>query len=87
MLLLKNNAWNLWSQKIYDNIGGGDVASVEEEEIRSSTDSVNDDDDLFSEFHVSTCSGENVYGIFENEDRIITEDSIVWVSTNKKIGI
>ena len=36
------------------------------------------------EFDASTYSGENVYDIFENEDKIIVEDSIVWVNTNKK---
>ena len=50
-----------------------------------STVSVNGNDDLVSEFYASTCSGDNVYDIFENEDEIITENSIVWVNTNKTI--
>ena len=37
------------------------------------------------EFDASTCSGKNGYDIFENEDEIITNDSIVWVNTNRKI--
>ena len=36
------------------------------------------------EFYASTCSGDNIYDIFENEDEIIREDSIVWVNTNFK---
>ena len=51
--------------------------------MRSSTDSVNDNDYLVSGFDSSTCSGDNVYDIFENEDEVITEDSIILVSTNK----
>ena len=50
--------------------------------MRSSTDSVNDNDYLVSGFDSSTCSGDNVYDIFENEDEIISEDSNVWVNTN-----
>ena len=41
-------------------------------------------DDLVSGFDAYTCSGHNVQDIFENGDKIITEDSIVWVATNKK---
>ena len=69
-----------------DNIGDGDVYSVEEVEMRSSTDSVNGNKYLVSGFDASTCPGDNVYDIFDNEDEIITGDSIVWVKTNKKIG-
>ena len=46
------------------NIGGENVASVEELEMGSSTDSVNYNDDLVSDFDASTCSGDNVYDIF-----------------------
>ena len=47
---------------------------------------VNDNnDDLVSGFDASTCSGDNVYDIFENEEKITTDDSNVWVNTNKKI--
>ena len=53
--------------------------------MRSGTDSVNDNDDFFSGFSASTCPGDNVCGIFDNEDEITTEDSIVWVNTNKTI--
>ena len=50
--------------------------------MRSNTVSVYVNDDLFSIFDASTCSGGNVYDIFLNESKIITEDSIVWVNTN-----
>ena len=53
---------------------------------KPSTDYVNENDDLVGEFEASTCSGDNFYDIFENEEEIITEDSIVWVNNNKKIG-
>ena len=70
----------------YDNIGGDDVASVEEAEMKSSSDSINDNDGyLFSEFYASTCSGDSVYDIFKNEDEIITEYYNVWLNTNKRI--
>ena len=69
-----------------DKIGDDDIASVEETEMSPSTVSVNGNDDLVSEFYASTCSGDNVYDIFENEDEIITENSIVWVNTNKCFG-
>ena len=68
-----------------DDRGGEDVASVEEAEMISNTGSVYGNDDLVSGFDASTCSGDNIYNIFENEDVIITEDSIVWVNTNKTI--
>ena len=42
--------------------------------MRSSTDYINENDDLVSSFDASTCAGENVYEFFENEDSIITED-------------
>ena len=48
----------------------------------SSIDYVNENDYLVSGFDASTCSGENVYGIFENEEQMITDDLSVWVSTN-----
>ena len=38
-----------------------------------------------SEFDTSTCSGDNFYGIFENEEDIINEGSILWMNTNKNI--
>ena len=41
-------------------------------------------DDYVGEFDASTCSGDNFYYIFENEEEIITEDSIVWVNPNIK---
>ena len=47
----------------------------------TSTDSVNCNDDSVSEFDVSTCPGDSFYDIFENEEEIITEDSIFWVNT------
>ena len=51
--------------------------------MRSSTDYVNEKDDLFSGFYSSTCAGNNVYDIFDDECMIVTEDSIVWFNTNK----
>ena len=66
-------------------IGGDDVDSAEESETSQSKESVNVNDDSIREFDAPTCSGENVYDIFENQDEIITEDSIIWVNTNKTI--
>ena len=46
----------------------------------------NNDDDLVSEqnkFDESTCSVDSVCDIFDNDEEIITENSIVWVNTNK----
>ena len=48
---------------------------------RTSTYYVNYNDYSVSEFDVSTCPGDNFYDIFENEEEIITEDSIFWVNT------
>ena len=45
--------------------------------MRSSTESVNDNYSLVSGFDSSTWAGENVYDIFENEERIVAEDSVV----------
>ena len=54
--------------------------------MRSSVNSVNyNDDGLVGGFDASTCSGDSVYDIFENEDIIITEESNVWFNTNKTI--
>ena len=44
--------------------------------MRSSTDILNGNEDLVSGFNASTCSGDNVYDIFDNEDKIITGNSI-----------
>ena len=49
------------------NIGGDDVASFDEIEMRSITDTVNENDDVVSGFDPYTCSGDNVYEIFENK--------------------
>ena len=70
---------------INDDIVGDDVTSVEEVEMRSSTDSENGNDDLISGFYASTCEGDNIYDVFENEDIIINEDSIFWFHNNKTI--
>ena len=67
------------------SIGGDDVASVEEAKMRRSAGSVNGNEDLVNGFDASTCSVDNVYDIFENEEEIITEDSIVWGNTDKPI--
>ena len=37
------------------------------------------------EFYASTCLGDSFYGIFDKEEEIITEGSIVWVNINKNI--
>ena len=68
-------------KEMNDERVGKDVSSVEEAEMssRPSSESINYNDDLVGEFYASTCSG----GIFENTEEIITEDSIVWVNTNK----
>ena len=50
------------------NIGGDDVAYVEEYEMRSSTDSLNYNNDLVRGFDAYTCSGDNLYDIFDNQD-------------------
>ena len=68
MSLRKNTHDICEGDKIDDNIYGDDIASVEESEIGSSTYSVNDDDDLVSRFYACTCSGDNVYEIFKNEE-------------------
>ena len=51
-----------------DERGGKDVALVEEAEIssRPSSEYFNEKDDSVGEFDSSTCSGENIYDIFEN---------------------
>ena len=53
---------------------------------RTSTDYVNENDDTVSEFDASTCSGDNFYGIFENKEEIITEDSIFRSTLIRKFG-
>ena len=42
------------------------------------------DVDLY-EFDESTCSGHRYYDIFDKEEEIITEGSIVWLNNNKTI--
>ena len=75
-------------EELNDARGGKYVALVEEAEMSSIpiSESVNEKDDTVGEFDASTCSGDNVYDIFENKEEIITEDSIVWFNTNKKIS-
>ena len=73
-------------EKVNDNIGGDDVDSVEEATMRSNKRSLYGYDDLVSGFDAPTCSYDNFYDIFENEDETITEDSIVWVNTNECFG-
>ena len=72
---------------VIDEGVGKDVELYEETEISSriSSESLNEKYDLVSEFDASICSGGNFYDIFENEEEIITEGSIVWVNTNKTI--
>ena len=64
--------------------GCKDVDLVEELEMssRPSSEYVNEKYDLVGEFDASTCSGDNFYDIFENEEEIIAWDSIVWFYTN-----
>ena len=80
MSLPKNMHEIFEGDKRNDNIGGDDIALVEELEMISSTDSVNDNDDLFSGFDASTCLGDNIYDIFENEEKNITEDLNIWAT-------
>ena len=67
--------------------GGDDNNLFEEAESssRPSSEYLNKKDDSVSEFNASTCSDDNFYDIFDNEEEIITGDSIVWVNTIKKI--
>ena len=69
-------------------MGAEDDNSVEESKIRSSAHNVNNNDDnLVSGFYEYTCSGDSVCDIFDNEDDIITEDSILRVKTNREIWL
>ena len=68
---------NLWRWKMNDYRGGEDVASVKEVEMRLNTVSVYGNNALVNGFDASTFSGENIYDIFENENEIVTEDSII----------
>ena len=63
---------------------GNYFALVEEENIssRPSSESLNEKDDSVGEFNASTFSGDRLYDIFDKEEEIITEGSIVWVNTN-----
>ena len=54
--------------------------------MESSADSVNDgDENLVSGFDESTCSGDSVSEVFDNEDNIITEDSTILVNNNEEM--
>ena len=53
--------------------------------VKVSTDSVNKNEYLVSGFDAPTFSVDNVYGIFESEDKIINEGPIFWVNNNKTI--
>ena len=54
--------------------------------MRSNEVSVtNNNENLVIVFDESTCSGDSVCDIFENEDNIITENSIVFINNNKSI--
>ena len=61
-----------------DERGGKDVDLVEELEIssRPSSEYLNEKDDSIGEFGAYTCSDDNFYDIFDNEEEIITEYSI-----------
>ena len=55
--------------------------------MSSITDSVNDNDEnLIRGFDASTSLCDSVYDVFENDDGIITDDSNVWVNTNRVFG-
>ena len=45
----------------------------------------NNDDNLVSGFYESACSGDIVCDIFDNEEYIVTENSVVRVNNNKSI--
>ena len=52
--------------------------------MRSNSDYVdNNNENLVSGFDESTCSDNSVCYILDIEGKIITEDSIVWVNTDK----
>ena len=70
-----------------DERGDKDVALVKESDMSSkkSLEYVNEKYDPVGEFDASTCSGDNFYDTFDNEEEIITGDSIVWINNNKKI--
>ena len=53
--------------------------------MRLSQESFYEKDDSVGGFDAFTCSGDLFYDVFDNEEEIITQDSIVWVHTNKTI--
>ena len=53
--------------------------------VKVSTDPVNKNQYVVSGFDAPTYSGDNVYGIFESEDKIIIKGPMFWVNNNKKI--
>ena len=69
--------------------GGKGIDLFKEAEMSSipSSEFINEKDDLVGEFDASTCSGDHFYDIFESDEEIITEESIVWVNTNKTIWV
>ena len=69
-----------------DERGGEDVDSVEEAYMRSNAISFYENDHSVSGFDSSTYSGDNFYGIFENEGENITKDSIFGSTLIKQIG-
>ena len=45
-----------------------------------------DDKDVdLDEFNASTSSGDSFYDIFDKEEKVSTEGSIVWVNTNRNV--
>ena len=68
--------------------GGKGVALVEEGENSSgpSSEYLNEKYNSVDEFYASTCSGDRFYDIFDKEEEIIIEGSIVWLNANKPFG-
>ena len=71
-----------------DERGGEDISLVEEEEFisRPSSEYLNEKYYSVGEFDLSTCSGDRFYDIFDKEEEIIIEGSIVWLNANKPFG-
>ena len=53
--------------------------------VKKSSEYLDEKYDSVGEFDAPTCSGDRFYDIFDKEEEIFTEVSIVWVNTNKTI--
>ena len=70
-----------------NEICGEDYYLVKEPEFisRLISSSLNEKYDYVGEFDASTYSGDSFYDIFDKEEEIITEVSIVWVNTYRTV--